>query len=137
VTAAQRQFADMVERWPDDFFRRKALPLYEAAAAEAARFLRAPASSVVFVENATSGVNAVLASLKLQRGDAVNLALWTRMVKASAKMFDTVYRALGVDAVSAARVLLAHAAGGALAGDTGAVALAAAALALCGGVRVT
>jgi isopenicillin-N epimerase len=71
VTAAQRQLADAVERWPDDFFRRKSFPAFEAAAAEAARFLRAPAGSVVFVENATTGVNAVLASLDLKRGDAV------------------------------------------------------------------
>ena len=71
VTAAQRAHADVVERWPDDHFRRKALPKFLAAADACAAFLGAPPASVVFVENATTGVNAVLGSLRLGAGDAV------------------------------------------------------------------
>jgi len=71
VSRAQRKHSEMVERWPDDFFRRKALPLYTTAANKAASFIGAPEGSVVFVENATTGVNAVLSSLQLTKNDAI------------------------------------------------------------------
>ena len=71
VSRAQRKHSEMVERWPDDFFRRKALPLYTKAANTAAAFIGAPEGSVVFVENATTGVNAVLSSLQLTKNDAI------------------------------------------------------------------
>jgi isopenicillin-N epimerase len=71
VSKAQRKHSEMVERWPDDFFRRKALPLYTKTANIAASFIGAPEGSVVFVENATTGVNAVLSSLQLTKNDAI------------------------------------------------------------------
>jgi isopenicillin-N epimerase len=71
VMQAARAVMDGIEAFPDDFMRRTALPRFRAAAEEVARFVGGEAGSVVFVENATAGVNAVLNSLRLKAGDAI------------------------------------------------------------------
>jgi len=72
IMAAARQEMLRIEAWPDRFMRRTALASFgEAADALGAALLRAPPGSCAFVENATAGVNAVLRSLRLSKGDVI------------------------------------------------------------------
>ena len=56
---------------PDRFFRKECPRLLRSAAGELARFLGTNHNDVVFVTNATTGMNAVLRSVDLQEGDEV------------------------------------------------------------------
>ena len=76
--AAPTEVLDTAARWRDqmeanpDRFLRQVLPeALRNAAGELARFLHAEAEDLVFVENATSAVNAVLRSLNFQPGDEI------------------------------------------------------------------
>ncbi len=60
-----------MEASPDRFLRYVMPDALRAAAGRLATFLKARASDVVFVENATSGMNAVLRSLQFRRGDEI------------------------------------------------------------------
>ncbi|CCI50163.1 unnamed protein product [Albugo candida] len=71
VLQAQAHFVDRMEMNPDRFFRKECPGLLRSAATELARFLDANADDVVFVTNATTGINAVLRSVDLQEGDEV------------------------------------------------------------------
>ena len=79
VLAAQQALRDEMERQPSRFLlrdiiglsgaRRPAMGRMRAAAVPVAEFLAALPADLVFVDNATSGVNAVLRSLELNAGD--------------------------------------------------------------------
>jgi isopenicillin-N epimerase len=69
VQAAQQRFREQMEREPVRFFTRELEPMLDAARAELASFLGAEAAGLVFVNNATAGVNAVVGSLDLRPGD--------------------------------------------------------------------
>lgn len=83
VLAAQQAIRDRIERGPSQFLLREAArpfvpsasaskpSLLRQAAAEVAAFFGAEGSDLVFVDNATSGVNAVLQSLELNPGDQI------------------------------------------------------------------
>ncbi|MEQ1757542.1 MAG: aminotransferase class V-fold PLP-dependent enzyme [Vicinamibacterales bacterium] len=81
VLEAQRRIRDEVERAPAQFlFRRQSSmagarhgepSLVRQAAAAVAAFVGARARDIAFVDNATSGVNAVLRSIRLEPGDEV------------------------------------------------------------------
>jgi isopenicillin-N epimerase len=71
VMAEAREVMLRIEAFPDNFFRRTGLPAYRGACDAAADFLGAPRGSLVLVENATVGVNAVLRSQAFARGDAI------------------------------------------------------------------
>lgn len=81
VIAAQQAIRDAMERHPATFMFRDANHLggrtvsevsrMRAAAAEIAAFLGARGEDLVFVDNATAGVNAVLRSLEWHEGDEV------------------------------------------------------------------
>jgi len=82
VLAAQRAIQDEIERQPSKFLLRELsairvggpraeAPRMRVAAAEIARRLGAAGDDLVFVDNATSGANAVLRSLPLDPGDEV------------------------------------------------------------------
>src|SRR5215471_3082606 len=83
VLAAQQKIRDEVEHQPSQFLLREVsglvgLPrreptLMRTAAADVARFVGASGSDLVFVDNATTGVNAVLRSVALQPGDELLL----------------------------------------------------------------
>jgi isopenicillin-N epimerase len=60
-----------LERQPLQFLAREIEPRLDAARSHLAQFLHADAANLVFVPNATTGINAVLRSLKFQPGDAV------------------------------------------------------------------
>ncbi len=83
VLAAQQALRDRIERHPARFMLRELMSLeatpptvptrLRAAADSVASFLGARGDDIVFVDNASSGVNAVLRSLELQAGDEIVL----------------------------------------------------------------
>jgi len=60
-----------LERQPVEFLGRRADPLLDHARTHIATYLHAPPDSLVFVPNATLGVNTVVRSLTLQAGDEI------------------------------------------------------------------
>ena len=69
VLAKQDDFRARLEREPVRFMNRELEPLLDAARAEVAQFVGAEPADLVFVPNATAGVNAVLRSLDLDQHD--------------------------------------------------------------------
>jgi len=85
VLAAQQALRDEIERRPSQFLLRELTsvrvggpraepPRMRAAAAEVAAFFGARGDDLVFVENITTGANAVLQSLPLAPGDEILVA---------------------------------------------------------------
>jgi selenocysteine lyase/cysteine desulfurase len=66
-----RQFQDAVEARPDDFIRYQYPKLLDESREAIAKLLNAPAETIVFVPNATTGVNTVLRNLVFQPGDVI------------------------------------------------------------------
>lgn len=71
VLAAAERWRRRMEANPDRFLRTVMPGALRAAAARLARFLHAKEPDLVFVENATAGVNAVLRSLEFRPGDEI------------------------------------------------------------------
>ncbi|WP_437733139.1 aminotransferase class V-fold PLP-dependent enzyme [Sorangium sp. So ce1335] len=71
VLEAQQRYRDLLERQPVRFFLRELEPLLDAARAELASFVGADPEDLVFVPNATAGVNTVLRSLAFAPGDEI------------------------------------------------------------------
>ena len=71
VLAAARRWRQRMEANPDRFLRYVLPDALRAAAGSLACFLHAKEQDVAFVENATSGVNAVLRSLEFRPGDEI------------------------------------------------------------------
>jgi isopenicillin-N epimerase len=69
VLAKQQQLREALEREPVQFMVRQLEPLLDAARVQLAAFVNAPSLDLVFVPNATTGVNTVLRSLSFQPGD--------------------------------------------------------------------
>jgi isopenicillin-N epimerase len=69
VLAAQTEWRARMERQPVQFLWRDLPDLLDAARHELAGFLHADPENLVFIANATAGVNAVVRSLRLQPGD--------------------------------------------------------------------
>ncbi|MFO0870378.1 MAG: aminotransferase class V-fold PLP-dependent enzyme [Pirellulales bacterium] len=73
VLADQRRWKTALDEQPMDFFTRQYEPAWRAARARLARWLDVPASQLIFVDNATHGMNIVAASFPLEPGDEVVL----------------------------------------------------------------
>ena len=71
VLDAARQWRARMEADPSTFFRRDLTPLLRDAAARVAGSLGGHGEDWAFVENATAGLNAVIASLSLAPGDEI------------------------------------------------------------------
>lgn len=71
VLAAQDRYRAQLEREPVSFFVRELPPLRDAARRELARFVGADPADLVFVPNATAGVNAFLRSATFAPGDEI------------------------------------------------------------------
>jgi isopenicillin-N epimerase len=69
VLESQREWRDRLERQPVRFFVRELEGLWDEARHVLAHFLGADTDGLVFVPNATAGVNTVLRSLHFQPGD--------------------------------------------------------------------
>ncbi|MHB8902818.1 MAG: aminotransferase class V-fold PLP-dependent enzyme [Thermoguttaceae bacterium] len=69
VLQAQQRYREQMEREPVRFFTREREPLLDAARQALAEFLHAEPADLVFVRNATEGVNCVLRSLVFEPGD--------------------------------------------------------------------
>ena len=69
VLEFQRALSDRLERQPVQFFVRDLEGLLDGARHALAQFVQAPAADLVFVPNATAGVNTVLRSLRFNPGD--------------------------------------------------------------------
>lgn len=69
VLAMQAAFRRRMERQPITFFVRDLEPLLDEARSALAGFVRAAPDDLVFVPNATTGINTVLRSLRFRRGD--------------------------------------------------------------------
>ncbi|MGC8723193.1 MAG: aminotransferase class V-fold PLP-dependent enzyme [Acidobacteriota bacterium] len=69
VLALQQSFRERMEQEPVRFLGVELEPLWDAARASLAAFVGADPDDMVFVSNATAGVNTVLASLRLSPGD--------------------------------------------------------------------
>jgi isopenicillin-N epimerase len=69
VLDAQQELRRQLERNPVDFFQRTLTPLLETAREALAQFIHADNEGIVFVPNATAGVNTVLKSLKFRPSD--------------------------------------------------------------------
>ena len=69
VLAATRMWQERMEADPSTFFRRDLAGLLRAAAEQVAGFLGGRGEDWAFVENATSGLNAIIASRPLMPGD--------------------------------------------------------------------
>lgn len=66
-----RSFQDAAEARPNDFIRFKYPAHLNASRAGVAATIKAPPKTVVFVPNATTGINTILRSLKFEEGDHI------------------------------------------------------------------
>ncbi|AFY68865.1 Isopenicillin-N epimerase [Thalassoporum mexicanum PCC 7367] len=71
VLEKQQQWRSQLERQPVRFMGQELPVLLRAAAADLAEFVGATGQDLVFVENATAGVNAVVRSLQFSPGDQI------------------------------------------------------------------
>ena len=99
VLAAAQRWRLRMEANPDRFLRYVLPGALRAAAGRLARFLHAKQQDVAFVENATSGVNAVLRSLEFRPGDEI-LAT-THVYNAVRQTINEVCRRTGAKLVEA------------------------------------
>ena len=71
VLEKQQELRLEMEREPVDFLVRKMTPLVDESRDALARLVGADSSDVVFVQNATAGVNSVMRSLDFRPGDEI------------------------------------------------------------------
>lgn len=71
VRRAYRVYQDIAEAAPDRFMRYEYIPLLDTARAEIAEYLSAPTNEIVFVQNATTGINTVLRNLQYKSTDVI------------------------------------------------------------------
>ena len=71
VRRAYRVYQDIAEAAPDRFMRYEYIPLLDTARAEIASYLSAPTNEIVFVQNATTGINTILRNLTYTSTDVI------------------------------------------------------------------
>jgi isopenicillin-N epimerase len=98
VLEKQSELRAQMEREPVRFFVRELEPLLDAARSELAEFLGADPAGLAFVPNATTGVNAVLRSLDLDKFD--ELVVTTQEYNASRNTLDFVANLSGAKVVA-------------------------------------
>ncbi len=99
VLKFQTALRDRLEREPVDFLVRDLEPMIDSARAALARFVGAKTADLVFVPNATSGVNTVLRSLRFRRGD--ELLVTDQEYNASRNALDFAAQQSGAEVVVA------------------------------------
>ena len=98
VLAKQAELRTQLEREPVRFMVRELEPLLDGARAALAEFVGADPASIAFVPNATTGVNAVLRSLDLDRHD--ELLVSTHEYNASRNALEYVAGLVGAKVVA-------------------------------------
>lgn len=99
VLAAQRDWQDRLERQPSRFMNTVYPGAIRGAAETLGRFVNAPADGLAFVDNATTGCNAVLSSFPLRPGDEILVlshvynAVWNAARHVATRAGATVIRA--------------------------------------------
>lgn len=71
VKETQWKYQEEMERCPDIWFRYKVKNLWNSSLETVAKFVGANVKDLVFIANATSGINAVLRSVNFQEGDGI------------------------------------------------------------------
>ncbi|KAK6349420.1 hypothetical protein TWF696_005704 [Orbilia brochopaga] len=71
VMAARQKLQLLSEQYPDNFMRYHSVSLLDESRSQIAAFLNVPVAEVVFVTNATTGVNTVLRNLQYAEGDVI------------------------------------------------------------------
>jgi isopenicillin-N epimerase len=71
VREARRSWIDQLDRQPMDFFVRQLEPLFERTLKQLGDFLNTDPHNLIFVENATTGMNIVADSFPLRPGDQI------------------------------------------------------------------
>ena len=94
VLEAQRGYRDQMEAEPVRFFTRTAPPLLDASRQALGELLRADANDLVFLSNATAGVNAIVRSLRFAPGD--ELLVTDHAYRACRNAFDHVAQRQGI-----------------------------------------
>ena len=69
VLEHQQEIRNRIERQPVQFYQRELEPLLDEARASLAAFVGCPSEDLVYVTNATEGINTVLRSLEFNPGD--------------------------------------------------------------------
>jgi isopenicillin-N epimerase len=99
VRRARREWIDRLDEQPMDFFNRRFEAALLAARDRLAQFVGAAAENLIFVENATVGMNVVASSFPLDRGDEVLindheygavLRIWRRACQEAGAILKTV-----------------------------------------------
>lgn len=102
VLEAQQRWRAQLETNPNRFFLEAYVPALDAARADLAAFLGADPAGLVFVRNATEGVNAVLRSLEPELGAGDELLVTDHAYNACRNVLDVTAERTG------ARVVVAH-----------------------------
>ena len=71
ILEKQNEYRDMLEKQPMNFLVRRLEELIFSARKKLARFVRCDTPDLVFVQNATAGVNTVFRSLRFEPGDEI------------------------------------------------------------------
>jgi len=71
VQAERMEFLERMDRHPDRWFRQDVRVLHDEAIKDLAEFVRTAPENLVFVGNATAGINTVLKNLQLSPGDKI------------------------------------------------------------------
>jgi isopenicillin-N epimerase len=99
VREARQMWQERIDSQPMDFFVRELEPAWRAARDSLARFVGTAANNLIFVENATVGMNIVADSFPLQAGDEVLLTdheygavqrIWERACERAGAVVSTV-----------------------------------------------
>lgn len=100
VLRRQDEYRERLESEPVRFYLRELPPLLDAARERLARFVGADPAHLAFVRNATEGVNSVLRSMPIERGD--DLLVTDHEYNACRNVLDYVARERGANVVVAA-----------------------------------
>ncbi|KAJ6265054.1 hypothetical protein Dda_1209 [Drechslerella dactyloides] len=71
VMAARQKLQLLSEQYPDNFMRYHSVTMLDNSRADIAALLNVPVAEVVFVTNATTGINTVLRNLQYDDGDVI------------------------------------------------------------------
>ena len=87
VLNSQRALVDKMESHPDAWYRFHNPFYWKRALKRAAEFIRSRVDNLVFVQNATTGINAVLRAIQFTANDVILVNPWTYSAVKNATMY--------------------------------------------------